>query len=119
MARASAPKMDRASREERVTSRGREVAGIVLLGMSLFVGLSVGSLQLGDSVRVYVDGVTEPRTGTISYIAPRAEYTPPVVYSADNRNKFVFLVEAVFTPEVARELHPGQPVEVELSTALP
>jgi ABC-type glutathione transport system ATPase component len=71
----------------------------------------VGSLQLGDSVRVFVDGVAEPSTGTISYIAPRAEYTPPVVYSIDNRNKFVFLVEAVFEPEVARELHPGQPVE--------
>jgi HlyD family secretion protein len=79
----------------------------------------VGSLQLGDSVRVFVDGVSEPRTGTISYIAPRAEYTPPVVYSIDNRNKFVFLVEAVFEPAVARELHPGQPVEVELAAALP
>src|SRR6478735_4898278 len=30
------------------TSRGREVAGIVLLGLSLFIGLSVVSLQLGN-----------------------------------------------------------------------
>src|SRR5581483_8885410 len=28
-------------------SRGREVAGIVLLGLAIFVGLSVASLQLG------------------------------------------------------------------------
>jgi HlyD family secretion protein len=79
----------------------------------------VGALQLGDSVRVFIDGVAEPRTGTISYIAPRAEYTPPVVYSVDNRNKFVFLVEAVFDAQVARELHPGQPVEVELAAPQP
>jgi HlyD family secretion protein len=79
----------------------------------------VGALELGDSVRVFIDGVAEPRMGTISYIAPRAEYTPPVVYSLDNRNKFVFLVEAVFDEQVARELHPGQPVEVELAAPLP
>jgi len=79
----------------------------------------VGALQLGDKLRVFIDGAAEPRTGTISYIAPRAEYTPPIVYSLDNRNKFVFLVEAVFEQEVARELHPGQPVEVELGAPLP
>ena len=74
----------------------------------------VGSLQLGDAVQVFVDGVEGSSTGKISFIAPRAEYTPPVVYSRENRHKFVFLVEAVFEPEVARRLHPGQPVEVEL-----
>src|SRR5438105_11272082 len=41
------------SRSERALSagatggRGREVAGIVLLGLAIFVGLSVASLQLG------------------------------------------------------------------------
>jgi HlyD family secretion protein len=79
----------------------------------------VGALQRGDPVRVFVDGAAEAREGTISYIAPRAEYTPPVVYSRENRNKFVFLVEAVFAPDVARELHPGQPVDVELATRAP
>src|ERR1700760_4589942 len=29
-------------------SRGREVLGIVLLGLAIFVGLSVASLQVGD-----------------------------------------------------------------------
>ena len=79
----------------------------------------VGALQLGDAVRVFVDGVPEPCDGRISYIAPRAEYTPPVVYSRENRRKFVFLVEAVFEPDVARQLHPGQPVEVELAAPRP
>jgi HlyD family secretion protein len=76
----------------------------------------VGSLRLGDRLEVHVDGVSSAFTGTISYIAPRAEYTPPVVYSRENRNKFVFLVEAVFAPEAAAMLHPGQPVEVDLAS---
>ncbi len=78
----------------------------------------VGALQLGDPVQVFADGVP-PCAGRISYIAPRAEYTPPVVYSRENRRKFVFLVEAVFEPDVARQLHPGQPVEVELAAPRP
>jgi HlyD family secretion protein len=79
----------------------------------------VGSLQLGDSVQVHVDGVSGSHTGKISYIAPRAEYTPPVVYSRENRNKFVFMIEAVFEPDIARTLHPGQPVEVEFAARRP
>ncbi len=80
---------------------------------------TVGSLHLGDSVQVFVDGVPGSNTGKISYVAPRAEYTPPVVYSRENRKKFVFLVEATFEPEIAKDLHPGQPVEVELGALRP
>jgi DNA segregation ATPase FtsK/SpoIIIE, S-DNA-T family len=59
MARASGPRTDRLSRsEENVSSRGREVAGIVLLGLSLFVGLSVGSLQLGSGTLMGPCGAT-------------------------------------------------------------
>jgi HlyD family secretion protein len=74
----------------------------------------VGSLQLGDPVRILVDGVAEPFEGKLSFISPKAEYTPPVIYSQENRNKLVFLVEIHFAPEVAARLHPGQPVDVQL-----
>ena len=74
----------------------------------------VGSLQLGDTVRVLVDGVAEPFEGKLRFISPKAEYTPPVIYSQENRNKLVFLVEIHFAPEVAARLHPGQPVDVQL-----
>ena len=77
----------------------------------------IGELHVGDSVRVFVDGVDGAFTGKISFISPRAEYTPPVVYSRDNRQKFVFMIEAVFDPDVAAKLHPGQPVDVALSAA--
>jgi HlyD family secretion protein len=88
--------------------------------LRVFVGEEVvGALHLGDAVQVFVDGVSGSSTGKVSFIAPRAEYTPPVVYSRENRRKFVFMVEAVFEPEVAKALHPGQPVEVELGARRP
>ena len=53
-----------ASRSERALgasssgSRGREVAGIVLLGLAIFVGLSVASLQLGNGTLMGPCGAT-------------------------------------------------------------
>ena len=73
----------------------------------------VGSLQYGQAVRVSVDGIGEPYAGKVSFISPRAEYTPPVIYSQESRGKLVFMVESVFDPATAAKLHPGQPVDVE------
>jgi HlyD family secretion protein len=73
----------------------------------------IGSIHYGDPVIVKVDGVPNPFDGKVSYISPRAEYTPPVIYSRETRDKLVFLVEAVFDPAAAAKLHPGQPVDVE------
>jgi HlyD family secretion protein len=72
----------------------------------------VGALRLGQPVRVAVDGAREEYAGRVSFISPRAEYTPPVVYSRESREKLVFMVEASFDPGVAADLHPGQPVDV-------
>jgi HlyD family secretion protein len=77
----------------------------------------IGTIQPGHPVRVSVDGISEPVNGTVSYISPKAEYAPPVIYSQENRTKLVFLVEAVFPPDIAAGLHPGQPVDVEFGTA--
>ncbi len=74
----------------------------------------IGAIHVGDDVRVFVDGLPEPVRGRVSFISPRAEYTPPVIYSRQTRSKLVFLIEAVFEPDVAATLHPGQPVDVEL-----
>jgi len=76
----------------------------------------VGTIRPGDSVRVRVDGVPEPFVGKVSFISPRAEYTPPVIYSRESRGKLVFLVEAVFDSETAAKLHPGQPVDVQFGS---
>ena len=49
--------------------------------------------------------------------SPRPEFTPPILYNRDNRSKLVFMVEAAIDPAAARELHPGQPVDVTLLAA--
>lgn len=73
---------------------------------------AIATLHVGDTVSVLVDGVLDPFRGKISYISPRAEYTPPVIYSQESRDKLVFMIEVVFDPDVAVKLHPGQPVDV-------
>ena len=78
----------------------------------------LATLRQGAAVVARCDGCGSPVPARISFIAPQAEYTPPVIYSRENRAKLVFLVEArPDTPNPA--LHPGLPVEVSLSAAAP
>ena len=72
-------------------------------------------LALGQKVRVAWDGASGPLSLPICYVSPQVEYTPPVIYSAENRAKLVFMVEA--GPLPAGVLHPGQPVTVGLAPA--
>ncbi len=74
----------------------------------------VGAIHYGDTVRVYVDGLREPFSGKVSFISTQVEYTPPVIYSRESRGKLAFMIEVVFDPKTATNLHPGQPVDVEL-----
>jgi HlyD family secretion protein len=74
----------------------------------------LGSMRVGQSVSVRCDGCPEPVAAAISYISSQAEYTPPVIFSRENRAKLVFLVEARPATDEATRLHPGQPVEVRL-----
>ena len=62
-------------------------------------------------------GYEQPLSKTVSFVADRAEFTPPVLYSKENRAKLVFLVEAKPAAEVAARLNPGQPVDVTLSAS--
>ena len=76
---------------------------------------TLATLRPGQNVTVQRDGAEPALTATISYIAPQAEFTPPVIYSKESRAKLVYLVEATFPPEVARTLRPGQPIDVRLN----
>jgi HlyD family secretion protein len=66
-------------------------------------------IAIGDTVAVHCDGCGV-QNAKISFIARQAEYTPPVIYSEQERNKLVFLVEAL--PEKPIDLRVGQPVNV-------
>lgn len=74
----------------------------------------VGAIRIGDAVTVRCDGCGADIPAKVRFIATQAEYTPPVIYSRENRANLVFLVEAwPDTPNPA--LHPGLPVEVALT----
>ncbi|MFA5516444.1 MAG: HlyD family efflux transporter periplasmic adaptor subunit [Desulfuromonadales bacterium] len=72
----------------------------------------VGALAVGQPVRIAFDGRDEPVPARIDFISPQAEYTPPVIYSRETREKLVYLVEARPEAAAATLLHPGQPVSV-------
>ena len=55
-----------------------------------------------------------PIDAQIVFVSPKAEYTPPIIYSRQSRARLVFLVEARPAAADAIRLHPGQPVEVAL-----
>lgn len=72
----------------------------------------LASIRQGARVQVTVDGKAAPLAGTVRFISPQAEYTPPVIYSRENRQKLVYMVEIGFDGAAALQLHPGQPVDV-------
>ena len=76
----------------------------------------IARVKAGNPVRVTVPGLAAPLDGTVSYLSPQPEFTPPVLYNQDNRSKLVFMVEAVFPAAAAADLHPGQPVDVEATS---
>ena len=47
-------------------------------------------------------------------MSSQAEYTPPVLYTREQRAKLMFLVEARPAPADGARLRPGQPVDVAL-----
>jgi HlyD family secretion protein len=72
--------------------------------------------KLGLNQKVYFHlGQSETKfAGVLSYISAEAEYTPPLIYSNESKDRLVFMVEAYPKPEDAKLFHPGQPVKVSL-----
>jgi HlyD family secretion protein len=73
-----------------------------------------GGLSPGRKVSVRCDGCKAEIAATVTFIAAEPEYTPPVIYSNETRDKLVFMVEARPAVENAPDLRPGQPVAVVL-----
>jgi HlyD family secretion protein len=69
-------------------------------------------IALNEKVQVRCDGCGGDIAARVSFISRTAEYTPPVIYSLEERSKLVFLVEA--RPETPEKLRVGQPVSVAL-----
>jgi HlyD family secretion protein len=70
----------------------------------------VAKYAVGTDVKFSCDGCAAGLTAKISYVSPRPEFTPPVIYSREARDRMVFLVEA--QPSEAKGLTPGLPIDV-------
>jgi HlyD family secretion protein len=71
------------------------------------------AIKYGETVKVSCDGCDKSLTAKVSFIARSAEFTPPVIYSLDERAKLVFLIEA--RPDNPEKFRVGQPVSVTLA----
>lgn len=67
-------------------------------------------IAIDDPIRFGCDGCPPDMEGKITFISRYAEYTPPVIYSMEERHKLVYLVEA--KPADPKALRVGQPVDV-------
>ncbi|MFB0975416.1 MAG: HlyD family efflux transporter periplasmic adaptor subunit [Tolumonas sp.] len=76
---------------------------------------ALATIKAGQNIAISCDGSKTTIPARISFIASNAEYTPPVIYSKENRAKLVFMVEARPLDTSTFPLHPGQPVAVALS----
>lgn len=65
---------------------------------------------VGQRITFTCDGCARRLSATIDYVSPRPEFTPPIIYSRESRDRMVFLIEA--RPDTPRTLSPGQPVDV-------
>jgi len=74
-------------------------------------------LAIGDEVKVTCDNCAADLTARIYFIATTAEYTPPVIYSLDERDKLVYLIQA--RPSRPDSLRVGQPISVYLNAKTP
>jgi HlyD family secretion protein len=74
-------------------------------------------LAIGDTVRIACDNCAADLTAKIYFIATSAEYTPPVIYSLEERNKLVYLIQA--RPSRPDALRVGQPIDVHLNPKTP
>jgi HlyD family secretion protein len=70
-------------------------------------------IKLGDRIAVQCDGCPKELSARISFIAHTAEYTPPVIYSLEERSKLVYMIEA--RPDRPEQLRVGQPVSIALA----
>jgi HlyD family secretion protein len=103
-------------REGEMVAAGKPVIALLPPGnlkVRFFVAQAeLPKLAIGQAIKLRCDGCADGLTARISFMARSAEYTPPVIYSMEERAKLVFLIEA--RPDQPDKLRVGQPVDVTL-----
>ncbi|MGR3375177.1 HlyD family secretion protein [Salipiger abyssi] len=70
-------------------------------------------VAVGTPLAINCDGCEAGLRARVTYISDESEFTPPVIYSLENRQKLVYLIEA--RPVGESTLKPGQIVDVSLA----
>lgn len=103
-------------RQGEMVQAGRPIVSILPPGnvrVRFFVPQAVlPTISIGDRVAVTCDGCRSDILARVTFISAQAEFTPPVIYSQEERARLVFRIEA--TPERPQDLRVGQPVSVAL-----
>ena len=74
---------------------------------------ALAKVALGQAVTIHCDGCKADVPAKVTFISRSSEFTPPVIYSLDERSKLVFLIEA--RTETPVDFRVGQPVDVRLA----
>jgi HlyD family secretion protein len=73
----------------------------------------LAGVSVGMGAAISCDNCVDDIEARVSFVADGVEFTPPIIYSEDERSKLVYRVEA--RPTKPRSLKPGQPLRVRLS----
>jgi HlyD family secretion protein len=78
----------------------------------------IGAVHVGQAANITTD-TYKGRTfgGTVSYVAPQAEFTPKTVQTREERVKLVYAVKVRITGDPQGVLKPGMPADVVLEGA--
>lgn len=99
-----------------VVPAGRPVVAILApeeIRIRFFVAeAEIARVKIGQTVHMTCDGC-KPMDAKVSFVSDKAEYTPPEIYSLEERAKLVYRVEAV--PDDPTGVRPGLPVDVTLA----
>jgi HlyD family secretion protein len=74
----------------------------------------LAKIKPGTSLVIHCDGCPKGLEADVSYISDEPEFTPPVIYSLENRQKLVFLIEAQ-EKGGGNILKPGQIVDASIA----
>ena len=73
----------------------------------------MGAVKIGQNATITADTYKDKTyTGTVSFIASEAEFTPCNVQTAEERVKLVYAVKVRITGDATVDLKPGMPVDV-------
>ena len=104
-------------RSGEIVPTGRSVLSLLPPGnlkLRFFVPQSgLPRIAIGDTAAVHCDGCPAGLDAQVTFLARQAEFTPPVIFSSEERAKLVFKVEAV--PRRPELLRVGQPVSIRMT----